>query len=152
MPRYDFIEEPGEREASLKSIRCSLRGAVAAALLACMACGGGYSAAGSGPPDYAPAHGYRYRQGHTVMVYDERVSAYRVTQYRDVYYSGGHYYRLRGGSWYSAPRATGGWVLVKHESVPPGLAKKYEGKYKDKDTKEAKKSTKYKQGHGKKGY
>jgi hypothetical protein len=126
----------------VKSIRHAFRAVVAVGLLSCVACGGGYSVAEPGPPDYAPAYGYRYRQGHVVYIYDDRVSAYRVAHYHNVFYDHGHYYRLSGGTWYHTTHLSGGWTPAGHESVPPGLAKKYSTKYKSAN--HEKKTTAYK--------
>jgi hypothetical protein len=114
-----------------------------------MACGAGYSAAGNGPPDYAPAHGYRYRQGHVVYLYDERVGAYRVAHYHNVYYDHGRYYRWNGDGWYDTTHLSGGWKPVVGHSVPEGLARKHTTYHQAGE--HAGKTTPYKKNHGKHG-
>ena len=126
------------------------RGAVAAALLACVACGGGYAVSEPYPPPYAPAHGYRYHHDHLVLVYDNYVGAYRVVGYRNVYFDGGHYYRVKNRVWYSTSDISGGWARVDTRTLPPGLAKKYPVKYKG--NQQAKKTTPHKKSHGKSGH
>lgn len=126
------------------------QGVVAAALLACVACGGGYAVSEPYPPPYAPAHGYRYHHDHLVLVYDNYVGAYRVVGYRNVYFDGGHYYRVKNRVWYRTSDISGGWARVDTRALPPGLAKKYPVKYKSDG--QAKKTTPYKKSHGKSGH
>lgn len=41
----------------------------------------------------------------------------------DCFYVDDYYYVYRGRAWYAAPHYTGPWFIVRHEQLPPGLAK-----------------------------
>lgn len=133
----------------MRSIRHALEAPIAAALLACVACGGGYAVAES-PPPYAPTYAYRYRHpdDHVVLVYSPGLAVYRVSGYPNYYYSDGRYYRLRGGTWYYTSHIRGPWVATSYQSIPSGLHKKY----KVTPSGHSKHAKKYKRGHGKHGH
>jgi hypothetical protein len=120
----------------VKSIQHSLKPVIAATLLTCVACAGGYTVVEPGPPPYPPAYAYRYRQPNdrVVLVYDPAIRVYTVTGYPHYYYSGGRYYRLRGTTWYRTSRLDGPWRVVTYKAVPSGL----HGKYKETPVKEKK--------------
>jgi len=41
----------------------------------------------------------------------------------DCFYVDGHYYVYKERAWYAAPHYTGPWFIVRHDHLPPGLAK-----------------------------
>jgi hypothetical protein len=41
----------------------------------------------------------------------------------EMFYVGGRYYCVKGGSWYVAPAYGGPWAVVVHDRLPPGLRK-----------------------------
>ncbi|HEU4365629.1 MAG TPA: hypothetical protein VFT13_09220 [Candidatus Krumholzibacteria bacterium] len=79
-----------------------------------------------GPPDHAPAHGYRKKHGgdNVILVYDSKLKVYAVDNHRDCYYSAGQYFRIDGSSWQFSVSIDGPWRVVKIDSdLPPGLRK-----------------------------
>jgi hypothetical protein len=104
-----------------------LKAPIAATLLACTACAGGYAVVESGPPPYPPDDGYRWRhpRDRVVLVYEADVSVYVVSGYRNCYYYGGQYYRLNGDSWYITSHIDGPWTTVSYKAIPSGLHRKY---------------------------
>jgi len=133
----------------VKSIRRTFQVPIAAMLLTCFACSGGYTAVDTSPPPHAPAYGYRYRHphDHVVLIYNPDLAVYRVSGYRNYYYSDGRYYRLRGGTWYHTSHIKGPWVATSYQAIPSGLHKKYKAT----PPGQAKEKKKYKRGHGKHG-
>lgn len=129
----------------MKSIQSSFKPVLAAMLLTCLACGGGYTHVEPGPPAVAPAYGYRhgYPNDRILLVYDPAIRAYTVTGYPHYYYTGGRYYRVRGSTWYRTSRLDGPWREVSYKSVPYGLKQGYY--YKEKP---AKQKVKYKENKG----
>lgn len=115
----------------MTSIQSWLKLTAAVIVLTCLACGGGYSTTPNAPPDFAPANGYRYHHptDHVLLIYDEPIGVYRVSGRPRWYYSGGHYYRVRGNTWYSAPHLHSQWTQVNTSSLPSGLREKYKEKY-----------------------
>ncbi len=111
----------------MKSIQSLLRPLIAATLLTCLACGGGYTVVEPGPHPYPPA--YAYRPGHpndrVMLVYDPAIRVYTVTGHPHYYYSGGRYYRVKGNTWYRTSRLDGPWRVVSYKYVPSGLHVKY---------------------------
>ena len=101
----------------------------------------------NGPPDHAPAHGYRKKHGgdNVILVYDSKLKVYAVDNHRDCYYSAGQYFRIDGSSWQFSVSIDGPWRVVKVDSdLPPGLRKmdvsaNHKKKAKDKDNGKGKK-------------
>lgn len=86
---------------------------------------------GKGPPDHAPAHGYRRkhhdaRQG-AELVFDARLGVYVVVDLPRHYYWDGVYLRVEEGAWYASARLDGGWEPRSSEALPPGLRKSLSG-------------------------
>lgn len=81
----------------------------------------------TGPPDHAPAHGYRKKQqgnADVVLVYDSKIDVYVVSGYDDCYYTAGQFYRLVQGAWEWSVCIEGPWKAVAHRNdLPPGLRK-----------------------------
>jgi hypothetical protein len=79
-----------------------------------------------GPPDHAPAHGYRKKQGNesVVLVYDAGLGVYIVSGYDNCYYTAGQFYRKVEGAWEWSVCIDGPWKAVGHRNdLPPGLRK-----------------------------
>ena len=80
----------------------------------------------TGPPEHAPAHGYRKKQGNekVVLVYDSGMDVYVVSGYDDCYYTAGQFYRRVQGAWEWSVCIEGPWKAVAHRNdLPPGLRK-----------------------------
>jgi hypothetical protein len=79
----------------------------------------------NGPPDHAPAYGYRRNHpgdDDVVLVYDASLEVYVVSGYDDCYYCGGQYFRFLVDHWEWSVSVGGTWKLVKDErDLPPGL-------------------------------
>lgn len=96
---------------------------------------------GQGPPDHAPAHGYRKKHpGKKVaLVYDSKLQVYVVSNHNGCYYSAGQYFRVGVSTWEWSVDIEGPWHTVKSLSdVPRGLRKmdvsaKQKKKAKDKE-------------------
>jgi len=81
-----------------------------------------------GPPDHAPAYGYRRNHAgdDVVLVYDAGIDVYVVKGYDNCYYSSGQYFRFMDGQWEWSVSVESGWRIVEHISdVPPGLRHKH---------------------------
>jgi hypothetical protein len=81
-----------------------------------------------GPPDHAPAHGYRRNHGgdDVELVFDKQLNVYIVSGYRDTYYSAGQYFRWVDGSWeWSVSISTGWKFVVDYHEVPSALCVKH---------------------------
>lgn len=79
-----------------------------------------------GPPDHAPAYGYRKKQGNesVVLVYDSGLDVYVVSGHDDCYYTAGQFYRRIQGAWEWSVCIEGPWKAVAHRNdLPPGLRK-----------------------------
>ncbi len=79
-----------------------------------------------GPPDHAPAYGYRDKHGNSkvVLVYDDRMDVYAVSGYDDCYYTAGQFYRKVQGAWEWSVCIDGPWKSVaRRDDLPPGLRK-----------------------------
>jgi hypothetical protein len=82
---------------------------------------------GNGPPDHAPAYGYRKKQGNetVVLVYDAEMDLYIVSGQEDCYYTAGQFYRRVQGAWEWSVCIDGPWKAVaRRNDLPPGLRKK----------------------------
>lgn len=85
---------------------------------------------GYGPPPHAPAHGYRAKYHDHDLVYDAHLGVYLVVGLSDLYYHDGYYYRHTHDGW-SYNRYLDrdkDWHRYDDRKLPPGLAKKYQGK------------------------
>ena len=80
---------------------------------------------GNGPPQNAPAHGYRYKQQGHDLVYDSNLGVYVVVGLPDYYYFNNNYYRYNQNRWYYSKDLNRDWRDYKDSKLPPGLAKKY---------------------------
>ena len=79
-----------------------------------------------GPPDHAPAHGYRKKHHHhdVVMMYDSGLGVYVVAGHDGLYFHGDYFYRMDGGgSWRVSLNLNGPWQPSGGHGVPPGLHK-----------------------------
>ena len=100
-----------------------------------------------GPPDHAPAHGYRKKHpgDRVALVYDSKLQVYVVSNHSGCYYSAGQYFRVGARTWEWSVDIAGPWRTVKSMSdVPPGLRKmdvsaNNKKKAKDKDNGKGKK-------------
>jgi len=82
----------------------------------------------NGPPDHAPAHGYRKKQhvgnANVVLEYDTELGLYIVIDQDDCYYNAGQFFRLDSGAWEWSVRIEGPWKPVDDRNdLPPGLRK-----------------------------
>jgi hypothetical protein len=79
----------------------------------------------NGPPDHAPAYGYRRNHAgadDVVLVYDATIGVYVVSGYDECYYSAGQYFRFVSARWEWSVSLGGTWkVVTKISDVPPGL-------------------------------
>jgi hypothetical protein len=80
----------------------------------------------NGPPDHAPAHGYRKKGNEdVVLVYDNKIDVYIVSGYDDCYYTAGQFYRRVQGAWEWSVCVDGPWKAVANRNdLPPGLRKR----------------------------
>ncbi|MBN1361995.1 MAG: hypothetical protein JW993_15475 [Sedimentisphaerales bacterium] len=82
-------------------------------------------AIGHGPPAHAPAHGYRrHHVGGYEVVYDSSSGVYVVVGIPGCYYHEGYFYRVHDDIWGISVRADGGWSVIGHDGLPPGLRTK----------------------------
>ncbi|HEX4910793.1 MAG TPA: hypothetical protein VFV64_08525 [Permianibacter sp.] len=81
----------------------------------------------SGPPDHAPAHGYRKKMHGRDLSFDTGLGVYVVVGSPGLYFWDDFYWRLRDGIWIRASAFDGPWLMVPdtHRHLPPGLAKKH---------------------------
>jgi len=81
------------------------------------------SAEHPGPPDHAPANGYRRKAGAPVVLVDDAdLRVYAVENHPHCYYSAGQYFRPANKGWEWAVDVSGPWRTVKADSdIPPGL-------------------------------
>ena len=77
----------------------------------------------TGPPDHAPAHGYRrkHAQDDVAMVFDSGLGVYVVVDTPDCWWADSRYYRWRDGGWTIGAHISGPWVAVALDDVPTGL-------------------------------
>ena len=109
---------------------------VACALFALPACetmyvggssgGGGYNKH-PGPPDHAPAHGYKkkHRDGGPELVFDSGLGVYLVVGLANTYFYNDSYYRYTNGGWEFSVNIGDSWRTADYGHVPPGLQKKH---------------------------
>ena len=75
----------------------------------------------SGPPPYAPAHGYRHHYHNHDMIYDSGIRAYIVVGLPDYYYDNGFYFRYSDRGWQISGSLDGRWELTDERRVPKTL-------------------------------
>jgi hypothetical protein len=79
----------------------------------------------NGPPDHAPAYGYRRNHAgndDVVLVYDTTLKVYVVSGYDECYYSSGQYFRFVSSGWEWSVSLGGTWkVVVNERDLPSGL-------------------------------
>ena len=82
-----------------------------------------------GPPPHAPAHGYRYKHEHGVVLkYDSGLGVYIVVELPGTYYHDRLYIRPSSNrKWEVAAYFNGPWRIAVKGEVPPKL-KKSKGK------------------------
>ena len=91
-----------------------------------------------GPPDHAPAHGYRRKHQHhdIELEYDAGLGVYVVLGHEGMYFHGEYFYSAENGStWRISAHMEGPWEEAKADTVPEGLhghEKKNKGKAKGK--------------------
>ena len=75
-----------------------------------------------GPPQHAPAHGYRRknRQG-LEMSFDSNSGVYIMIDYPMHYYWDGRYYRKSKNQWETSKDINKKWKSVKKQKLPEGL-------------------------------
>ena len=95
----------------------------------------------NGPPQHAPAHGYRHKhQDGVELEYDSGIDAYLVLEFPGIYFYNGLYCRFSPEEhWVVAAHYDGPWHIAAESDVPPKLKK---GKGKNKGTKKDKKNKK----------
>ena len=94
-------------------MRTTLLALIAAVALGAMGCAGstgGRTLVRSGVP----------------MVYDPVVRAYVVESHPNVYYAGGHYFRVSNQGWERSRGIDGPWAPCSKHRLPPGLRKKFD--------------------------
>ena len=85
----------------------------------------------TGPPDHAPAHGYRKKHGHdnVELVWDSGMGVYVVVGHDGHFFSNDVYYRVAGENWEVSGGIEGPWKVTSDKKVPKGLKKhKHKGK------------------------
>ena len=93
----------------------------------------------TGPPDHAPAHGWRRKHGYhpthrhkqpepqpyqrVELVFDEGLGVHIVVGYAGVYFHADRYYRLGDTGWEWTGRLGYTWVAAPDHGIPTGLRK-----------------------------
>jgi hypothetical protein len=99
--------------------------------------GGGHVGAGSrrppGPPDHAPAHGYRKTHGldNVELVYDSGLNMYIVEGHANIYFRDAYYYRDLEDRWEYSSRIRGPWNRMDSRKLPHGLKKLHKQRERD---------------------
>jgi hypothetical protein len=85
--------------------------------------GSSHGKRGHGPPDWAPAHGARYKHASGVtLVFDSGLGIYVVAELPGTYFQDERFYRrLANGGWGVAAWPNGPWSAVGTGALPPGL-------------------------------
>jgi hypothetical protein len=80
-----------------------------------------------GPPDHAPAHGYRKKHEHdnVEMIYDGELHAYAVIDFANHYFHENMYFRLVGEYWEVAAVFNGPWTRAEERRIPATLRHKH---------------------------
>ncbi|PCJ63802.1 MAG: hypothetical protein COA73_05070 [Candidatus Hydrogenedentota bacterium] len=91
----------------------------------------------SGPPDHAPAHGYRkkHHNDDVELVFDSGLGVYKAVGFENTFYSGDYYYRDAGHRWETGSGIHGPWHEMKTKKLPHGLKNKHKEKKKHKKKK-----------------
>lgn len=109
-----------------------------------------------GPPDHAPAHGYRRNHGYhythshkrpapstqVELRWDDGLGVHVVVGYEGIFFHADHYYRYADAGWQWTARWDGDWVAAPDQGVPTGLRKLHGAKGKKK-SKHAKRKEKH---------
>jgi hypothetical protein len=74
-----------------------------------------------GPPPHAPAHGYRHKQGNTVLVFDSALGVYLVDGRSNYYFHDKRYYRATSSGWEITTHIEGPWKPISTKKLPKGL-------------------------------
>ena len=79
-----------------------------------------------GPPPHAPAHGYRHKHEHGVVLsFDTGIGAYLVIGHPGIYFYDDHYLRRHvRGHWLSSRHYSGPWHNSTAGDVPVKLKRK----------------------------
>ena len=82
----------------------------------------------NGPPQHAPAHGYRHKhQDGVELEYDSGIDAYLVIEFPGTYYYHGLYSRFSPEEhWMVTENLNGPWRVSKEREIPLKLIKVYE--------------------------
>ncbi len=99
----------------------------------------------SGPPPYAPAHGYRHHYHNHDMIYDSGIRAYIIVGMPDYYYDNGFYFRYSNIGWQFSGSLDDGWKATDERRVPKTLWNTRSKKH-NYDNDQRGKSDKYKSG------
>ena len=83
----------------------------------------------SGPPPYAPAHGYRHHYHNHDMIYDSGIRAYILVGLPGYYYDDGFYFRYSNIGWQFSVRLNDGWRATDERRVPKTLWKTRSNKH-----------------------
>ena len=75
----------------------------------------------TGPPPYAPAHGYRHHYHNHDMIYDSGIRAYIIVGMPDYYYDNGFYFRYSDYGWQISGSLSDGWKVTDERRVPKKL-------------------------------
>lgn len=75
----------------------------------------------TGPPPYAPAHGYRHHYHNHDMIYDSGIRAYIIVGMPDYYYDNGFYFRYSNIGWQISGSLNDGWKVTDERRVPKTL-------------------------------
>jgi hypothetical protein len=80
-----------------------------------------------GPPDHAPAHGYRKKHDHdnVELIYDGELRAYAVIDFANHYFHDNTYFRLVGDYWEVAAVFNGPWTRAGDRRIPETLRHKH---------------------------
>lgn len=84
-----------------------------------------------GPPDHAPAWGYRRHHEHeeadeeVALRFDPTLGVKVVVGVPNLYFSDGVFIRFSSGAWQASVHPNGPWRMQAVEAVPPGLRAHY---------------------------
>jgi len=77
-----------------------------------------------GPPPHAPAHGYRYKHEHGVVLeYDNKLGVYIVLEKPALYFYNGLYIKFSGGHWMVASHFKEPWRKAIKGEIPDKFKK-----------------------------
>lgn len=79
----------------------------------------------TGPPPWAPAHGYRRKHHSGVdLVYDSGLGVYVVVGWPHHYFFDDYFYRYSRGHWEKSREIDRHWYRSEPDRVPPGLRRR----------------------------